>query len=148
MQRNTLLNIHRMTATIALLCIFCFWTSTVISELFFSHAIITTVKQSIVYAFGLFLPCIIATGITGMKMGATSKHPLIIKKRKRMPLIAGIGLLVMIPSAFFLAYKASANEFDNVFYIVQAIELLGGATNLLLMTKSMKDGLSIRNKKS
>ena len=44
-------------------------------------------------------------------------------KLKRMPLIAANGILVLIPSALFLASKARAAEFDTGFYAVQALEL-------------------------
>lgn len=147
MQRNTLRKLHGILAMIAILCIVSFWTSTVISELFLSHEAVINVKQAILQAFWLFIPCIALIGMTGMKMGGKSKHELIVKKRNRMPIIAGIGLVILIPSAFFLASKATAEEFDGVFYTVQGLELLAGAINLTLMGKSMKEGLAIRKPK-
>jgi hypothetical protein len=49
-------------------------------------------------------------------------------KIKRMPLIAANGILILIPSALFLASKARASKFDSAFYAVQALELVAGAT--------------------
>lgn len=62
-------------------------------------------------------------------------------KIKRMPYIAVNGILILIPSAFFLASKASAAEFDTSFYVVQALELVAGAINITLLNINMRDGL-------
>lgn len=151
MNRTVLRKIHAAAATIALLCIASFWSSTLISELFLSHQAVATVKQIIVYAMFLFIPSMATMGATGMKMGGKSTYAPIAAKRKRMPIIAANGLLILLPAAFFLNSKAQAGAFDTVFYVVQAIELLAGLTNLLLMALSMRDGLRIRaakNKKS
>jgi hypothetical protein len=43
------------------------------------------------------------------------------------------GVLVLIPSALFLASKAGAAEFDTGFYAVQALELAAGAVNIALV---------------
>ena len=60
-----------------------------------------------------------------------------------MPFIAGNGLLILIPAALFLASKARAGEFDTWFYVVQALELLAGATNITLLGLNMRDGLKL-----
>jgi hypothetical protein len=60
---------------------------------------------------------------------------------KRMRIIAANGILILISSALFLASKAKAGEFDAVFYAVQALELVAGATNLALLGLNMRDGL-------
>jgi len=65
---------------------------------------------------------------------------------KRMPMIAMTGILIMVPAAFFLESKASAGAFDTWFYIVQIIELIGGASNLRLMMHNIKDGLRVTGK--
>ena len=82
-----------------------------------------------------------------MKMGGKSKHAAIVAKRRRMPFIAANGVLILLPCAFFLNSRAAAGQFDSVFYIVQSIELIAGATNLTLLGLSMKDGFSIRKPK-
>ena len=61
-----------------------------------------------------------------------------------MPFIAANGLFILLPCAFFLYYRAVAGQFDAVFYAAQTLELLAGATNLLLLGLSMRDGLAIR----
>ena len=50
-------------------------------------------------------------------------------------------MLVLIPSALFLAWKASAGAFDAAFYAVQAVELIAGAVNVTLLSLNMRDGL-------
>ena len=67
-------------------------------------------------------------------------------KTKRMPLIAANGILVLFPSALFLASKARAAEFDTVFYAVQALELAAGAVNMALLGLNMRDGLKMKGR--
>jgi hypothetical protein len=50
-----------------------------------------------------------------------------------MPVIAGNGLLILVPAALVLDRWAAAGVFDARFYVVQAVELLAGGTNLTLM---------------
>ena len=65
---------------------------------------------------------------------------------KRMRTIAANGILILIPSALFLAAKARAAEFDNAFSLVQALELIAGATNIALLALNMRDGLRIKGR--
>ena len=58
--------------------------------------------------------------------------------------IAGNGILLLIPSALFLASKASAGEFDTSFYLVQALELVSGGVNITLLGLNMRDGLKLK----
>jgi hypothetical protein len=67
-------------------------------------------------------------------------------KIKRMPLIAANGILVLVPAALFLAYKAGRAEFDALFYAVQALELLAGAANVALLGLNMRDGLRMKGR--
>ena len=60
-----------------------------------------------------------------------------------MPVIAFNGLLILVPSAFFLAYKAGSGDFDTSFYAVQALELVAGAVNLSLIGLNIRDGLRL-----
>ena len=64
-------------------------------------------------------------------------------KFKRMPFIVGNGLLILIPSALLLASKARAGEFDSLFYAVQGLELVAGATNIALLGLNMRDGFKL-----
>lgn len=147
MNRHTLRKIHLFSARTAFLLIALFWTSSVISELLLSKQAIITVKSTIVYAMILVVISMAMAGITGAKMSGKSQHKRITAKRKRMPFIAANGLFILIPCAIFLYTKAIAGEFDVLFYLIQGLELLAGAINLILMTLSMRDGQAIRQKK-
>ncbi len=136
-------NIHAVAGVLAFLFIAAFWTSTVVSELFLDHSAVTNVKVAITYAFIAFVPCMAITGATGFAMGGKSTFPILVAKRRRMPIIGANGLLVLIPTAIFLSIKAQAGEFDKWFYTVQLLELLAGATNLFLMGLNIRDGRQI-----
>ncbi len=141
------LKIHAIAGTIALLTIFTFWTSTLWSELFGSHAQITTVKTYVLYGMLILIPAMITAGTSGASLGKGWKLPVVARKSKRMKIIAANGILILIPSAFFLAFKAQAGAFDTMFYVVQAAELLAGATNITLLSLNMRDGISIRRRR-
>jgi hypothetical protein len=64
-----------------------------------------------------------------------------------MTFIALNGILILVPSAFFLAARAGAGDFDLAFYFVQGVEFLAGAVNLVLMGLNMRDGFSLTRKR-
>ncbi len=138
--------IHAIAGTIAFITIFLFWTSTVISELFGSHETIAFVKTGILKGMFLLIPAMIIVGGSGMSMAGQSNNLLIIRKKKRMPIIAITGLSVLLPAAFYLQHKAITGEIDIWFYSIQVLELVAGASNLTLMFKNMKDGLRVTGK--
>ena len=139
--------IHPVAGAVALLTIATFWLSTVASELFGSEALVTTVKTSIRWGFLILIPALAAAGGTGFKLSGDYRGGLVGAKAKRMPLIALNGILVLVPAAFFLAYKAASGAFDPSFYAVQALELLAGATHLALLGLNMRDGLKMRGRR-
>jgi hypothetical protein len=65
-----------------------------------------------------------------------------------MPFIAGNGLLILLPAALLLERWAAAGNLGGMFYAVQALELLAGATNLLLIGLSIRDGVRLRHGRS
>ena len=52
------------------------------------------------------------------------RSPLVARKKRRMPVIAANGLLILVPAAVVLDQWAAAGAFDARFYVVQAVELL------------------------
>ena len=135
--------IHPVAGVIALLTIATFWLSTALSELFASQAVVTAVKTAIPWGFLLLIPALAAAGGSGFALAKGRRAGLLGAKIKRMPLIAGNGILILIPSALFLASKAGAGEFDTSFYAVQALELAAGAANVTLLGLNMRDGLKM-----
>ena len=87
------------------------------------------------------------TGASGFRLAGASPDPRLIRKRRRMPIIAANGLFGLVPAALYLATLASRGEFGMLFYGVQGIELFAGAINLTLMSLNIRDGLSLTAKR-
>lgn len=136
--------IHLIAGILSPLLIATFFTSTVLVELLGSHAAVAQLKALIVTpGLWVLLPCLAATGGSGIFIGKSRKGRLVEGKRKRMPFIAANGLLVLIPCAIVLNHWASVGLFDTRFYIVQVLELLAGATNVTLLALNVRDGLRL-----
>ena len=132
--------VHPLAGGVAILMIATFWLSTAISELSGSKPFVVFVKTLIPWGFIILIPALAAVGGTGFTLSGGRSGGLLGKKRKRMPIIAANGVLILIPSALFLAAKAKAGDFDATFYAVQMVELAAGAVNLWLLTKNALDG--------
>jgi len=120
-----------------------FWTSTVGSELFGSMETIIAVKLAIPWGLVVLVPALAIAGATGFRMAGASSDPRVVGKKRRMPFIAGNGVLILVPAALYLALLASRGEFGPAFYAVQAVELTAGAINLALMSLNIRDGLRL-----
>ena len=136
--------IHPMAGILALLTIATFWVSTAAAELFASQAAVIAVKTAIPWGFLLLIPAPAAAGGSGFVLSKGRRVGLVGTKLKRMRIIAANGILVLIPSALFLASKARAAEFDTSFYAVQALELAAGAVNITLLGLNLRDGLMMK----
>lgn len=134
---------HKVAGGLALLMIVTFWTSSVAVEVFGSPDQIAQLKATILYAMALLIPAMMVTGITGQIMSPTKVGGVIARKQKRMKFVALLGLFVLLPAAFFLAWKAGNGELDRCFFVVQVVELLAGATNITLLSLNMRDGLRL-----
>lgn len=135
---------HPIAGSLALGLIASFWLSTVAAELFSPVETIVAVKTAIPYGFLLLVPLLAAAGGSGFALAGGKRVGPIGAKLKRMRMIAANGLLVLIPSALFLAFKAKAGEFGSSFYAVQALELVAGATNMALLALNLRDGMKMR----
>jgi len=136
--------VHPVAGVLAIAIIASFWLSTAIAELFASAAIVTAVKTAIPWGFLLLVPALAAAGGSGFRLAEGRRTGLVGAKIKRMPIVAANGIVVLIPSALYLATKARAGEFDTAFYAVQALELAAGAANLTLLALNMRDGLKMK----
>lgn len=133
--------VHPIAGGLALLSIAVFWTATLLSELFGSQALVVAVKTAIPWGLLLLIPALAAAGGTGFARAKGRGGRMIQAKRRRMPVIALNGLILLLPAALFLAMKARAGVFDWAFYAVQAVELVAGAVNFVLLGLNMRDGL-------
>ncbi|SIO56063.1 hypothetical protein SAMN05444722_3561 [Rhodovulum sp. ES.010] len=133
--------LHPVAGTLALATITTFWISTAVTETVGSAEAVVAVKTAIPWGFLLLVPALIAAGGSGVALSHGAKAGLARVKRNRMPTVAFNGVVVLIPAALFLAQKARAGAFDSAFYTVQALELLVGGINIVLLGLNMRDGL-------
>ena len=139
--------IHPLAGALALLTIATFWLSTILSELLGSRAMVISVKTAIPWGFLLLVPALAAAGGSGFVLAKERRgSALVVSKRKRMQIIGANGVSILIPSALFLAAKATSGDFDGAFYAVQALELVAGATNIVLLSLNMRDGLKMKGR--
>lgn len=135
--------LHPLAGGLALLTILGFWTSTVVCELFGTPAMIAALKIALPWGLLILVPALALTGASGLAAAAGRRTGLVGKKLGRMPVIAANGLLVLTPSALFLAYKAHLAQLDATFAGVQTLELAAGALNIILLGLSVRDGLKM-----
>ena len=135
--------IHAIAGIIGFLMIGLFWTSTVYSELFTDYTTIVAVKAAILKGMFVLVPALAIAGASGMSLGGKRRDRLSLAKKKRMPIIAANGLLILLPTAFYLESKAASGAFDMIFYAIQFVELIAGAANLTMMGLNIRDGLTL-----
>ena len=136
-----LVRVHAVAGAVSGATILAFWLSTVAVELSGDVVAIAAVKTAIPWGLLLLIPALMLTGATGFRVAGKRNDAPVQAKRRRMPIIAGNGLLILVPAAYFLAWRASTGRFDEAFYAVQGIELLAGAVNLALIGLNLRDGL-------
>lgn len=135
--------IHAIAGAIGFLTVLSFMISTIVSELFGSAETIASVKQAILWGLWLLIPSMAIVGASGFSLAAGRTDAPIPAKKKRMPVIGMIGLLVLVPLAFVLESRAAAGLFDTTFYLMQGVEIIAGGVNLTLMGLNMRDGLAL-----
>lgn len=133
--------LHPIAGALGFLTIATFWTSTVLVEIFGDAAAILTVKTAILWGLLVLIPALATTGATGFRLAGPRATGLAAAKRRRMPVIAANGIILLVPSAVCLQQLAAAGDFGATFVVLQAVELLAGAANLALMGMNMRDGL-------
>ncbi len=143
-----LARLHGIAGVVAGLIILTFWGSTLVVELGGETAAIVAVKTAIAWGLLLLIPALAVTGASGVRLARGRTDAPVRAKRARMPLIAGNGLLILVPAALFLAWKAQQGALDTAFYAVQAVELLAGAVNLVLIGRNVRDGLRVTGRLS
>ena len=138
--------VHIAAAYVSTALIAAFLAATLGAELFGGGASIALIKGWIVNpGLGVLVPALALTGASGFALSRTRRGRLVEAKKKRMPVIAANGLLVLVPCALVLELWASRGTFDAAFYAVQSLELAAGAINLFLMGLNFRDGLRLRS---
>lgn len=140
--------LHAVSATLALLLIATFWTSTLVAELLLGADAIVAVKHAIArYGLIALLLTMAATGASGFALSRGRSGRLLDAKKRRMPLLGLNGLLLMIPAALWLDHKAGLGEFDTAFYAIQTVELLVGLLQLTLIGLNVRAGLQLSGRR-
>ena len=98
--------LHGLAGGLALAIIACFLTATVAVELFGDVAAVATVKRAILWGLCLLIPSLVAAGASGTRLGRGWRGGLVSIKKRRMAVIAPVGLFVLVPAAAFLAVRA------------------------------------------
>jgi hypothetical protein len=136
--------LHAIAGGIAFISILVFFSATVIVEVGGDPAAIARAKAAIVQGLWLLIPALMLTGASGLALARGRSGRLLAAKQRRMPFIAGNGLLILLPAALLLDRWAAVGQLDGMFYTVQAVELLAGAVNLTLMGLNIRDGVRLR----
>jgi hypothetical protein len=137
---NTL-KIHVAAALAATLTILCFLMLAIGAELVPQH--LAAIRRGIAWGLLVLVPALAATGITGYQLARNHRGRLVSDKLQRMQLVALNGLVVLVPGALWLAYRAEAGMTEGVFRIVQLVEIAAGATNFCLLLHNLRDGLRL-----
>ena len=137
--------LHLAAALLATVIVTVFCAATLTVELLGTRPQIALVKQLIVFpGLAILIPALVVTGLSGNRLARGHRHPLVGRKMTRMRLIAGNGILILVPCALYLSHLASANRFDARFATIQGLEICAGITNIVLMALNIRDGLRIR----
>lgn len=136
--------LHAIAGGIAFVTILMFFVATLVVELGGDPGAIARVKAAIVQGLWLLIPALMLTGASGFVLARNRSGRLLAAKQRRMPFIAGNGLLILLPAALLLDRWAAAGQLDGMFYTVQAVELLAGAANLTLIALNIRDGVRLR----
>lgn len=133
--------LHGIVGGLGMAIITLFFLSSVIVELSGDEQAVALVKQMIVYSLVGLVPVMIVTGVSGRAVVGQRQGRLIQTKMNRMKFVAANGILILIPCAIALHHLAAAGTFNTTFYLIQGVELLAGAINIVLMGLNFRDGL-------
>lgn len=132
--------VHAVAGILGLTLITLFFISSVTSELIGDEQLISQVKKMILFGVLILVPSMIVTGASGRVLAGKRSAPRIRVKKRRMAVIAVIGLTVLVPCAVVLQRLAAGGDFGSTFYMLQAVELIGGGINITLMGLNVRDG--------
>lgn len=144
MSRSTLRRVHLVASTIALGVVASFLTATISAETLGSEGDVASVKHWIARSVLVLVPVMAAAGLSGRRLAGASRAPVVLRKLRRMQIVGATGVLVLVPCALTLDQLAGDGRFDAAFAAVQVVELLAGATNLMLLGLNFRDGMAMR----
>ena len=124
--RRIFSRIHAIAGTLAFAIILSFLSASLLAECLGGPALIARVKETIAWSLLALVPALAATGGTGFAMVGRPSRGVLLTKFRRMQFVAANGMLVLVPSALFLAWKAGQGAFDAAFVAVQLAEFAAG----------------------
>ena len=136
-----ILKIHVIAALVATCTILAFLTLAIGAELVPHH--LAAIRKGIAWGLLILVPALVATGATGYQLARNHRGRLVSDKLQRMQLIAINGVVVLLPGALWLAYRADAGMTEGMFRVVQLIEIAAAATNFCLLLHNLRDGLRL-----
>ncbi|WP_407117401.1 hypothetical protein [Bradyrhizobium sp. LMG 9283] len=131
--------LHPMAGATALVMIATLWISTVLTEVLASHASVTVIKTAIPWASCYWSR---RCGDRRFFLAKEGRAGLIDAKIKRMPFVAGNGILVLIPAALFLA----SNRVRLDVLCSADAQTACRATNIFLLRLNMRDGFKMKGR--
>lgn len=144
MSNPLLVRVHALAGGLATATILTFLFATLAVEALGTATAVATVKTAIAWGLLLLVPVVAMAGASGFRLARGRLKGIIGRKAFRMKIIAANGILVLAPSALFLAWKARAAELDATFALVQALEIVAGLVNLTLLGLNLRDGLILQ----
>ncbi len=134
---------HLVAAAVATATILSFLASTVAVELVGGPAHVAQVKRSVAWGLLVLVPAMAAAGATGVRLAAGRSGRMLRTKLRRTVIVAANGMLVLVPAALYLDRLAQRRELGRTFAVVQALEIVAGLANLVLVGLNVRDGLRL-----
>jgi hypothetical protein len=135
MARSTIVRIHLTAAVAAVAVIVTFLISSTITELIGTSGEVHALRHDIMLGLPLLVACLATAALTGRRLGGRSRAPVVRRKQRRMQLIAAVGLVVLVPCAVILNYRALG--------ALEITELAAGGLNLALLGLNFRDGRAL-----
>lgn len=140
--------LHAAVGALALLIIAGFWTATVTTILIGDKYLIAMTKLTIAWGLLALIPALMLTGLSGRRLAQKMRGPVIAAKQARMKWAAILGIIVLVPSALLLLPLAMQGQGGAIYWALQIVELLAGATNITLLSLNMRDGLRLSRRRA
>ncbi|CEJ10317.1 hypothetical protein BN1110_00589 [bacterium YEK0313] len=138
--------VHIIAGLAAFLLVARFLGGTIRAELFGTETEIVSAKLWIAWQLPLLIVAMALAGASGVVLAGRRPKGFAAVKLGRMRIIGANGLLVLVPSALFLAWQAAALRLDALFYAVQIVEIIAGGANLALLGLNIRDGLRMKRR--
>jgi hypothetical protein len=139
MSRPLLVRVHLAAAVGAIAVIVTFLTTSAVTELIGTWGEVRLLRHGILLGLPLLIVCLVTVALTGRRLGGRSRAPVVRRKQRRMQLAAAAGLVVLVPCAVVLNYRAVT--------ALEVTELVAGGLNLALLVLNFRDGRALARRR-